>query len=132
MANTTLANLENFGIREIETAADLMNAYANGEIPTWFYDDGVTVEFNPYSGNVFLVNSDYQVLMFDDAGDLEGWYFLSYWGHECFISELWNSFLDGDIRPEDWEELAYYLEQEDMTEEAQQVRAAIKEEEASA
>ena len=81
MANITLDNLENLGIREIE---------------------------------------------------LKGWYFLSYWGYEGFISDLWDMFLDGDIRPEDWEELACYLEQEDMTEEAQQVRAAIEEEETSA
>lgn len=124
MANTTLANLENLGVREIEEAADLMQAYASKKIPEWFYNDSVTVEFNPSSGKVFLTNSEYQVLMFDDNGELKGWHWLSYYGCEGFIADLWEEFLCGNIKKEDWGELADCLELEGMTREAQYVRTA--------
>ena len=124
MNDPILANLENFGVREIEEAADLMQAYACGKIPKWFYDDGVTIEFDPIIGNVFLTNSEYQCLMFDDNGELKGWHWLGYYGYEGFISDLWEEFLCGDIKEEDWEELADCLELEGMTREAQHVRTA--------
>lgn len=129
MNNMTLANLENFGNREIEEAADLMQEYANGNIPDWFYNDGVTVEFNPSSGMVFLINSDYQVLIMGDDGDLVGFHFLGYHGYEGTAEELWQMFEDGDIEPEDWEGLADVLEMEEMKNEAEEVRRAINENE---
>ena len=129
MNNMTLANLENFGSREIEEAADLMQEYANGNIPDWFYNDGVTVEFNPNSGMVFLTNSDYQVLIMGDSGNLVGFHFLGYHGYEGTAEDLWQMFEDGDIEPEDWEGLADVLEMEEMKNEAEEVRRAINENE---
>lgn len=118
--------MEHFGIREIEMAADLMKAYANGEAPTNFYDDGVTVEFNPYSGNVFLTNSDYQVLMLDDNGNLYEWYFLSYAGNEGDAQTLYSCFQEDGIDENDYDQLAEILESEGMEEEAREVRLAIE------
>ena len=129
MNNMTLANLENFGSREIEEAADLMQEYANGNIPDWFYNDGVTVEFNPNSGMVFLTNSDYQVLIMGDSGNLVSFHFLGYHGYEGTAEDLWQMFEDGDIEPEDWEGLADVLEMEEMKNEAEEVRRAINENE---
>ena len=124
MSNRTLVYLGNLGIREIEEAANLMQAYACGKTPKWFYDNGVAVEFNPNSDKVFLTNGGCQCLMFDDSGELKGWHCLGYYGYEGFISDLWEEFLIGNIQQEDWEELAYHLELEGMTREAQYVRTA--------
>lgn len=128
MNNTTITNLKKFGMREIKMANELMLAYAEGNVPKWFANDGVTVGFNPYSGNVFLTNNNHQILMFDD-GELKSWYYLGYYGHEGFINDLWYGFLDGDIRPEDWKELAFFLEQEGMCQETHEVKRAIEEDE---
>ena len=127
--NATIANLEKYGYREIIMAADLMKAYAEGKAPRWFYDDGVTVEFNPNSGNVFLTNNDCQVLMVDDDGNLYTWYYLSYHGNEGDIEMLWIDYKNGNIGEEDFEELAGYLEQEGMDEEVEELRAAMEQEE---
>lgn len=129
MNNVTLANLENFGNREIEEAVDLMREYANGSAPDWFCNNGVTVEFNPNSGMVFLTNSDYEVLVMGDNGDLVGFHFLGYYGYEGTAEELWQMFEDGGIEPEDWEELETVLEMEGMNSEAEEVRRAINENE---
>ena len=127
MNNRTLANLEDFGAWEIEQAADLMREYADGKGPAWFTNDGVTVEFNPYSGMVFLTNSEYEVLILDENNDLVGFHFLGYHGYEGTSEELWQMFLDGDIESEDWEHLADVLEMEGMNSEAKEVRRAIDE-----
>lgn len=126
MGNYQLKNMEHFGLREIGMAADLMKAYVEGKAPRNFYDDGVTVEFNPHSGNVFLVNSDYQVLMLDDNGGLFEWYFLSYAGEEGSAEDLLFDFRSGNIERNDYEELADILEREGMDDEAAEVRAAIE------
>lgn len=123
--NVRLDNMEKFGLREIEMAADLMKAYANGKAPRDFYDDGVTVEFNPNSGNVFLTNSEYQVLMLDDNGELYEWYFLSYAGNEGDAEMLFIDFKNGNIDENDYEQLLDILERECMDAEAEEVRDAI-------
>ena len=136
MATYTLANLEKFGLRELDAVIALLKKYAHAKednaLPCGFDETGVTIMFNHKMGTLFLTNDEHQVLTYGRRSNLEMVYVLGYWGHEGRIGDLWDAFLAGDIRPEDWEELAYYLEQEDMTEEAQQVRAAIKDEEASA
>lgn len=122
MANTTLTNL--VGIKEIKEAANLILAYVSGKTPRWFYGDGIAVEFNPSSGKIFLTNSHHEVLMFDDNGELKSWHRLDYHGYEGFTSDLWEEFLCGGIKKEDWEELAYYLGLEGMIREARYVRTA--------
>jgi len=46
------------------------------------------VEFNPNSGNVFLVDGDCRVAMVNDNGNLENWVDCSNCGAEGFRSEL--------------------------------------------
>lgn len=101
--NATISNLEKYGYREIIMAADLMKAYAEGKAPHWFYDDCVTVEFNPNSGCVFLTNSDCQVLMVDNNGNLYTWYYLGYHGNEGDIEMLWMDYKSSGIGKEDFE-----------------------------
>jgi hypothetical protein len=92
----TTTNLAEFGNRELKIAAKLLTAYADGnfECP-YFMDNGVQVMMNTDSGNVFLTNDDYQVLMMN-GNELEGFYSSPYEGHEGFIDELI------DMWDEDW------------------------------
>jgi hypothetical protein len=67
-------DLSKFGLLEIGITAELLTRYANGH-QSWASDqdelgDGVAVEFNPNSGNVFLVDEDYRVAMVNDDGKL--------------------------------------------------------------
>lgn len=126
MKNIRLENLEKFGNREILEASELMKAYVEGKCPENFYNDGVTVEFNPNSGNVFLTNSEYQVAMFEGE-ELKIWYWLDYHGNEGFIEDLYEQFKDGYVKQEDFEELADALQAEGMEEEAEEVRDKIEE-----
>jgi len=85
-------DLSKFGLREIGITAELLTRYANGH-QSWASDqdelgDGVAVEFNPNSGNVFLVDEDYRVAMLNDNGKLENWVNCSNCGAEEFRGEL--------------------------------------------
>jgi hypothetical protein len=82
-----VTDLSKYGYREIKKVADLLNAWVDQGLPEGFSDDGVTPAFNMHSGEVFLTNEDYQVLMLND-GKLEIWYTLPYIGEEGFISDL--------------------------------------------
>ena len=68
-------DLSKFGYREMDIAADLLKKYSNGKYTDWEgknnLSDGVAVEFNPESGNVFLVDEDLNVAMKNDNGKLE-------------------------------------------------------------
>ena len=85
-------DLSKFGLREIWIAGELLTRYANGR-QSWVSDqdelgDGVAVEFNPNSGNVFLVDEDCRVAMVNDNGKLENWVDCSNCGREGFRGEL--------------------------------------------
>lgn len=56
-------DISKFGIREKLEAGNLLKAY--GENGAEFLTDGVTVEFNPNSGMVFLVDEDFNVAVLD-------------------------------------------------------------------
>lgn len=119
-------NLAEFGNRELAIAGELLTAYAENR-PANFYEGGVKLEFNPGSGNVFLVNDDGQVLVLD-GDELREWHFLSYAGNEGFADGLFIEFRDGGINENDYEQLADILEAEGMKAEAEEVRRKITEE----
>lgn len=125
MATTT--NLADFGYRELDMAADILRAWADGNLPDDFYDDGVQLMMNTDSGSVFLTNSDYQVAMLNDDNELESWYFLSYGGNEGFASDLYKEFKDGYIDEEDYEELYNILDNNELDDEAEEVMTAMEE-----
>lgn len=82
MSNTR--DMSEFGYIELAEAGDLLRAYAdNPEI----LEDGVAVEFNPNSGNVFLVDDDCNVALLN-RGKLERWYSCPICGWEGFLDEM--------------------------------------------
>lgn len=95
------SDLSEFGYRELDEAADLLRAYADGKGPDEFEADGVTLMFNSRSGYVFLTNSEYQVAMIDSSGELAMWHTTPYSGHEGFAEDLKD---DYESYPEDWDE----------------------------
>lgn len=86
-------DLSNFGYRELDMAGELLREYANN--PNVLPGDGVKVEFNPMSGNVFLVDEDYNVAMMN--GDtLEQFFSCPYCGHEGFLEDMIHDHDDED------------------------------------
>lgn len=79
--NTT--KLEDFGVRERRELIRLLQSWDQKGLPEGFDEDEVTAEFNPNSGEVFLVNSEYQVCMMNGT-DLEIWHNCGNCGHEGF------------------------------------------------
>ena len=63
----TTTDLSQFGNRELGMAGELLTAYSENNLTQlardYFDDSEITVMMNKNSGNVFLTNSDYQVLM---------------------------------------------------------------------
>jgi hypothetical protein len=97
----TTTNLADFGYRELSMAGTLLTAYAeNPSVCPYFTNEGVQLMLNQNSGNVFLTDSDYNVLMMN--GDkLEGFYSSPYEGKEGFYSDL--VLIYADMHPEDKE-----------------------------
>jgi hypothetical protein len=87
MYNIVTSDLSEFGYREIKMAAELLKAWVEDGLPSNFYNDGVTLNFNKDSGCVFLSNSDYQVLMLN-RGILEEWFTCPECGHEGFLEDM--------------------------------------------
>ena len=88
-------DLMNFGFRELEIACSILIALKRNN-GTRYMGDNVVIEFNPNSGNVFLVDEDHNVAMM--SGDtLCDWHNLSYEGHKGFIEDLIQEYQRGDI-----------------------------------
>jgi len=82
----TTTDLADFGFRELHEAGNLLKAYASNGLEGFTHDE-VRVMMNRNSGNVFLVNSDYQVAMMN-GNDLELFYSCPECGHEGFLEDM--------------------------------------------
>jgi len=97
------ANFEGFGYRELAEAGTLLSMLADGKVSRLGQDYfnapyGVKVGFNKNSGNVFLVDEDYNVLMFDGS-ELDLFISLPYSGEEGFYEDLIEmDYLDNEDR----------------------------------
>lgn len=90
-------DLSKLRYREIDMLADLLKAYANNST---VLGDGVNWEFNPNSGNVFLVDEDYRVAMLNDDNKLAEWFSCPNCGHEGFQDDYGDVVTDeenGDL-----------------------------------
>lgn len=117
------SDLSDFGYRELNILSDLIAAMQDQGLPEDFEADEVTPMLNLHSGNVFLINAEYQVAMIDDEdGKLKSFYTLFYYGTEGFLDELIAEYDAGNIGVEDFEELADICEVNGYTEKAQEIR----------
>ena len=120
----TTTNLTDFGYRELEMLEELIKAMREQGLPEDFYDEEVHPMMNQNSGNVFLTNSEYQVAMMN--GDkLESFYWLSYHGIEGFLGDLMCDYYHGNIKEEDFEQLADICEANGLEEEAEEIRSRL-------
>ena len=87
-----ITDLEKFGARELSMATKLLNAISNG-YPEDFDASGVKIAFNPYSGDVFLTNDDYQACI-EVNGELFSYYFTPYSGIEGTFDECLQQYTD--------------------------------------
>lgn len=121
-------DLSTFGYREIDLAQEILKAVADNGYPDDFEEEGVRIEFNPNTGDVFLTNDENQVCMVAE-GKLESWYWLSNSGREDFLENLIQDFDSGYLDSEDYEELANICESRGFEDKANEIRVKIKEEE---
>ncbi len=97
------ADLSRFGQREIDMAAELLQALVRASrSPTIDrrYMDGLTINMNINSGYVFLSDDDYNTYMMN-GDQLEQFLFSPYDGREGFYDELKDEY--NDMHPEDQE-----------------------------
>lgn len=80
-------DLSDLGARERMELVALLTAWNENGLPDGFDDSGVTFEFNPNSGYVFLVNDEYQTAMESD-GKLYVFHSTPYSGLEGSIEDI--------------------------------------------
>ena len=91
----TTTDLRGFGYRELDMAADLLKVYAENGAD--FLGDGISLNFNPNSGNVFLTDEDWRVGMLDDDGKLREWFSCPNCGAEGFDGyEAYSTYGEGE------------------------------------
>jgi hypothetical protein len=79
MQDIVTTDLSEYGYKELAEAGELLKAY--GDDGAEFLNDGITLNFNTYSGIVFLSDSDYNVGVLED-GHLVQFYNCPYCGNE--------------------------------------------------
>lgn len=102
MQNIYTENLADFGYREIKMLRDTLDAWIEHGLPDDFEGSGVKPAMNRNSGNVFLVNEDFQVAMLND-NKLDVFHSLPYSGHEGFLSDLVEEYAPDDLHSDDVE-----------------------------
>lgn len=80
-------DLAEFGYREIKIATELLLKYCEN---FGILGGGVNLELNMTSGNVFLVDEDFRVVMLngENGGVLEEWFSCPGCGHEGFLEDM--------------------------------------------
>ena len=85
-------DLSKLGKREISQLSQLLEKVSNNKLTLLaetFISNGINWEYNPNSDNLFLVDSDYNVLMYNDDLDLlDLWLFSPYYGYEGFLHDV--------------------------------------------
>ena len=92
--NICTTDLSKFKEEELRKLNELIFALKSQGYPSDFYLEGVNVTLNIESGFVFLTNSEFQVAMVDDEGNLKSWYYTPYHGFEGFLSDLMEMYED--------------------------------------
>ena len=79
------ADLSKFGNLEIDKAIELLKAYRKQGAEN--LGDGLTLNFNTRSGNIFLSDDDYNVYMMN-GDNLEQFFNCGYCGYEGFKEDM--------------------------------------------
>jgi hypothetical protein len=89
MSNENTQDLSKFGYIELHEAGRLLSAFKDKQHDKtrFLSSDGVAVEFNTNSGNVFLVDSNYNVAMMN-GDDLEDFFSCPQCGYEGFGEDM--------------------------------------------
>ena len=77
---------------ERKEVQNIITAWNEHGLPNDFYEEGVKFAFNKNSGNVFLVNDEYQCAMMNED-KLDIWYSSPYHWHEGFINDLFEEYM---------------------------------------
>jgi len=106
MAGVEYAEFKGFGYRELSEAATLLKLYSEGRLSRLARDFfsgpyGISVGFNDMSGNVFLVDEDFNVLM-DDGAELELFITTPYSRQEGFYDDLMEMYDDLDEEDQEY------------------------------
>ena len=97
----TTTDLSQFGYRELGMAGELLTAYSNNNDFAFFSNEGVQLMMNTSSGNVFLTDSDYNVLMMNDD-KLEEFFTSPYDGKEGFFDDLLPEYEEMNEEDKEW------------------------------
>lgn len=84
---TVTTDLSKFGYRELKMLKELLKARFEQGFPFDFYEEGISINLNINSGNVFFTNEDYQVATMNND-KLESFYVCPECGHEGFFKEM--------------------------------------------
>lgn len=87
--------------REREEVRCILDAWGEHGLPADFDDKGVRIGFNRNSGNVFLVNDEYQCCMVVD-GRLQSFYTSPYNGIEGFFEDLIEKYPGMHADDQEW------------------------------
>ena len=122
-----MMNIPDWGYRELEEAAKILNKYVNGpDIPDFWDDCPKSIGFNPYSGNMFLTNENGDVAILDGEDNLVSFYFTPYNGIEGTLDDLLEDYLndDSDWVEEDIDFLISILRNNDKDDIAERIKEA--------
>ena len=86
---------------EREVVRRILVAWGEHGLPADFDDEGVKIGFNRNSGNVFLVNADYQCCMVV-KGRLQSFYTSPYNGIEGFFEALIEEYPTMHFEDQEW------------------------------
>lgn len=110
-------DLSKLGKREISQLSQLLKKFSDNELTLLaenFVSNDIKWEYNPNSDNLFLMDSDYNVLMYNDDLDLlDLWLFSPYYGYEGFLHDVLTQILDNINKEyilEDIEYINNYME----------------------
>lgn len=87
--------------RERRMVLEILQAWESGGLPDDFDQTNVRFAFNKNSGNVFLVNDEYQVAMVEGIC-LESFYTSPYEGKEGFFTDLMSEYADMHREDQEW------------------------------
>jgi hypothetical protein len=87
--------------RERRMVLEILKAWESGGLPSDFDATGVKLAFNRNSGNVFLVNEEFQVAMVEGLC-LESFYSSPYEGREGFFTDLLSEYPTMHREDQEW------------------------------